>query len=75
MCDIQHERNCGAPSLPQKGNIILHHPPPPPLSESFLGNGHLTSQERRVSLACAEARLATNTEAASHDSNNRIRDA
>lgn len=45
-------------------------PPPPPtttttVSQSFVVNGHLTSQERRVSRACAEARFAANAEAAS----------
>lgn len=63
-CDIQHGRNCGSPSLRNRGNIILHHPPSP-VSERFVGNGHLASQGRRTSRACAEARLATSAEAAS----------
>lgn len=70
-CDIQHRWNCGSPSLRKRGNIILHHSPPPTpttttiVSQSFVVNGHLTSQERRVSRACAEARFAANAEAAS----------
>lgn len=62
--DIQHGQTCGSPPPLTVTEKTLHSIIPH-ISESFVGNSHLTSEEQRTSWALAETRPAMNAEAAS----------